>query len=168
MHIDASQLCFTEEDTSLKIAPDHFVNEKFWSDYVIMIFLPVSFLLVFVMRNIFAYLQGNKPMHEAIRLPPAGQTTIAKVEAQTLWAAETYDLIKDWINLFLFKHRLGPFLILIFSLTAPFACHDAISNVNEDYESLLIHNIMTFYGIRVSDDDYMGRVLAMYTIGLFE
>ena len=165
MHIDASQLCFTEEDTSLKIAPDHFVKEKFWSDYIIMICLPLCFLLIFMMKYKFAKLQGRDPFYEAFRRPPPDQSTLAKAEAKTTWAAETYDQIKDWINLFLFKHRLVPFLILIFSLTAPFAVHDAAMNTRG---SLLIHNILTFYGIRVSDNDYLGRFYAMLFIAVLE
>ena len=118
-----------------------------------------------MMRHKFAFLQGRNPLAESGRRTPTNQTKFAKVEALITFLAELYDQIKDWINLFLFKHRLVPFLILVFSLTAPFAIHDSAMNSDG---SLLINNILSFYGIKVSDENYEGRVFAMLFIAVLE
>ena len=79
---------------------------------------------------------------------------------------EIIDFAKDWIYLFMFKHRLMPFLILAFSLSYPFARHDA--NANENHGSFLIHNLMTFFGIIVTEDEKRARYDATLLITIFE
>ena len=68
---------------------------------------------------------------------------------------EIIDFVKDWIYLFMFRHRLRPFLILAFSLSFPFALYDA--NANMEFRTLLIHNITIFLGITVNEADKRSR-----------
>ena len=49
----------------------------------------------------------------------------ATINAKVSGILEMIDYYKDWIYLFMFKHRLMPFLFLAFSLSFPFAVFDA-------------------------------------------
>ena len=92
---------------------------------------------------------------------------MAKVEVRTKWISEIYYQVKDWINLFMFIHRPVPFMIIIFSLTAPFAAVDAFINASKGH--LLIHNILTFFGITyIQRDDKFGRFVSKIYIAVFE
>ena len=90
----------------------------------------------------------------------------ATVNAKISWMLEIIDFVKDWIYLFMFRHRLMPFLILAFSLSFPFALFDKF--VNDDYGTFLIRNIMTFLGITVTEKDREYRLVAKGYITLFE
>ena len=59
-----------------------------------------------------------------------------------------------------------PFLILVFSISAPFAIHDV--SANGDDSRFLLYNILTFLGITASEKDRKRRKFATNTITLFE
>ena len=64
------------------------------------------------------------------------------------------------------QHNQIPFFILAFSLSFPFAFHDAIANSVDG--TFLLHNTLTFLGFTFSKKDREARLAATLFINAFE
>ena len=111
----------------VKIGFDFFTKEFFWKAFQILCYSQWFFLFYKLSTSYVAMSKGIDLIEKAL----SNTSLAATINNQCSWVLEMIDLSKDWIYLFMFYHRLLPFLILAFSLSFPFALIDAA--INDDY-----------------------------------
>ena len=160
--LNASQLDNLEDRFILWMTPEAFFDQPFWNYFQITMYSLWFYLAFNLIKGFVDRSKGIEVFYKALE----ATGLVAKINAKISWMLEIIDFAKDWIYLFMFRHRLLPFLILDFSLSFPFALHDAESN--EKFETYLIHNFLTFLGITVTEDDRKARKHATVWITFFE
>ena len=120
VHFNTTELC-SDTNTTLLITMDHFEDNKFWSDWIILNFATLIFLALFITRSYLANSEGVKTL---IERAAEDTDTVAVLSRKLSWVFELIDHVKDWIYAVIFNHRLLSFMTILFSLTFPFALFD--------------------------------------------
>lgn len=146
VHLNASRIIY-DRNITVAVTLDHFVETEFWIFYRLLNFFLFLVFSYTISKSYVAASQGTHYLQESLKAEGAG----VYLESKLTWISELVDKYTDWLYLFTFRHRLVPFLILTFSVTAPFCVHDAIAY--KKHGTFLIHNFLIFMGITFTESD---------------